>query len=204
MTPNWSKEGFQRIIDAGKRSGSIIKEKSKKLKEEYYESPKLCPNCNNIIPYEKKRDNKYCSKSCSATVINNKRKQRKTCLVCEKEINKGSSKYCSFSCQKTYHFNQKLEEWIKGEKMIKSRNFFRRYLTETYGYKCSCCGIDEWNGKELVLEIDHIDGIPDNNEPQNLRFICPNCHSQTDTYKGKNIGNGRYYRKVRYSNGQSY
>ena len=63
---------------------------------------------------------------------------------------------------------------------------------------------DEWNGKKLILEIDHVDGIPDNNQHQNLRFICPNCHSQTDTYKGKNIGNGRHYRKVRYSNGQSY
>jgi predicted nucleic acid-binding Zn ribbon protein len=204
MTPNWSEEGFQRIIDAGKRSGLITKEKSEKLKEEYYKNPKLCLNCNQVISYEKKNDNKYCSRSCSATVNNLKRKQRKPCLVCKKEINKGSSKYCSLTCQKTYHFNQRLSDWIEGNYSTKSRNFFRRYLTETLGYKCSSCGISEWNNKSIVLEIDHIDGNPENNRPENIRFICPNCHSQTDTYKAKNVGNGRHYRRTRYSEGKSY
>lgn len=90
------------------------------------------------------------------------------------------------------------------KKTIKSRNFFRKYLTDTQGYKCSCCGISEWNGNKLVLEIDHIDGNSDNNYPSNLRFICPNCHSQTDTYKAKNAGNGRHYRRKRYEQGKSY
>ena len=202
--PNWSEEGFQRIIDAGKRSGLITREKSEKLKEEYYESPKLCLNCSKTIPYEKKKDNKYCSRSCSAIVNNLKRKQRKPCLSCQKEINKGSSKYCSLTCQKTYHFNQRLSDWISGDYSTKSRSFFRRYLTETQGYKCSCCGIIEWNNKSIVLEIDHIDGNSENNQPENIRFICPNCHSQTDTYKARNVGNGRHYRISRYAEGKSY
>jgi predicted nucleic acid-binding Zn ribbon protein len=204
MTPNWSEEGFQRIIDSGKRSGLITKQKSEKLKEEYYKNPKLCLNCNKVISYEKKKDNKYCSRSCSAIVNNLKRKKRKSCLVCKKEINKGSSKYCSLTCHKTYHFNQRLSDWIEGNYSTKSRNFFRRYLTETYGYKCSCCEISEWNNKSIVLEIDHIDGNPENNRPENIRFICPNCHSQTDTYKAKNVGNGRHYRRKRYNDGKSY
>jgi Zn finger protein HypA/HybF involved in hydrogenase expression len=54
-------------------------------------------------------------------------------------------------------------------------------------YKCECCGIgNEWNGKELKLQLDHINGINNDNRIENLRFICPNCHSQSDTFSGKN------------------
>ena len=55
-------------------------------------------------------------------------------------------------------------------------------------YICSCCGLgNEWNGKELSLQLHHIDGDKANNELINLTFLCPNCHSQTDSYSGKNI-----------------
>lgn len=50
-------------------------------------------------------------------------------------------------------------------------------------YQCAVCGVgDSWQGKALVLHIDHIDGDNLNNEYINLRYICPNCHSQTSTY----------------------
>lgn len=56
---------------------------------------------------------------------------------------------------------------------------------------CSECGlIPEWNGKYLKLQLDHIDGDPCNNELTNLRILCPNCHTQTDTFTGRNK-NGR-------------
>ena len=52
--------------------------------------------------------------------------------------------------------------------------------------KCSECQIgNEWNGKLLVLELDHIDGDVSNNERTNLRLLCPNCHSQTETFRGR-------------------
>lgn len=44
-------------------------------------------------------------------------------------------------------------------------------------YKCNCCGINEWLGKPIVLEIDHIDEQYWNNQPDNLQFLCPNCHT---------------------------
>jgi 5-methylcytosine-specific restriction endonuclease McrA len=54
-------------------------------------------------------------------------------------------------------------------------------------YKCGKCGQGpEWNGSELSLQLDHRDGDPSNNELSNLRFLCPNCHSQTSTYCGRN------------------
>lgn len=53
---------------------------------------------------------------------------------------------------------------------------------------CEDCGIgNSWNSKKLNLHLDHIDGDKLNNRIDNLRILCPNCHSQTDTYAGKNI-----------------
>lgn len=58
-------------------------------------------------------------------------------------------------------------------------------------YKCAICGNEgEWNGKPLSLQLDHRDGDNRNHSIQNLRFLCPNCHSQTDNFAGKNARYG--------------
>jgi hypothetical protein len=55
-------------------------------------------------------------------------------------------------------------------------------------YKCKACdNIGEWNGKKLVLQLEHINGINDDNRLSNLCFLCPNCHTQTTTYSGKKL-----------------
>lgn len=54
-------------------------------------------------------------------------------------------------------------------------------------YECKECGIKEWNKKEIALELDHINGKRDDHRLENLRFLCPNCHSQTKTFRGKNL-----------------
>jgi hypothetical protein len=55
---------------------------------------------------------------------------------------------------------------------------------------CSECGISaKWNGMPLRLHVDHINGVPSDNRIENLRHLCPNCHTQTSTYAGKNIKN---------------
>lgn len=54
-------------------------------------------------------------------------------------------------------------------------------------YKCDVCGLNGiWLGNPLTLHLDHKDGVRGNNEIENLRFLCPNCHEQTDINKGKN------------------
>lgn len=52
--------------------------------------------------------------------------------------------------------------------------------------KCVGCGISEWNAKPITLQLDHINGNSSDHRLENLRLLCPNCHSQTDTWCGKN------------------
>lgn len=54
--------------------------------------------------------------------------------------------------------------------------------------QCAECGLtSEWNNKPITLQLDHKNGIHNDNRLENLRLLCPNCHSQTDTFGGKNI-----------------
>lgn len=51
---------------------------------------------------------------------------------------------------------------------------------------CAICGLGEaWNGMPLTLQLDHVNGVYDDNRLENLRWLCPNCHSQTATFAGK-------------------
>lgn len=53
---------------------------------------------------------------------------------------------------------------------------------------CSECGVGPvWNGTALTLQLDHINGVSTDHRLDNLRILCPNCHSQTETYCGRNI-----------------
>lgn len=58
-------------------------------------------------------------------------------------------------------------------------------------YECAICSISSWLNETLSLHLDHIDGNNSNNVITNLRLLCPNCHSQTPTYAGKNKGKNK-------------
>ena len=63
------------------------------------------------------------------------------------------------------------------------RRLIREGLKEA---QCERCGITQWNGKMAPLELDHINGNHEDNRFENLQILCPNCHAQTDTYRGRN------------------
>ena len=82
-----------------------------------------------------------------------------------------------------------LKEILNGKHPQYQSNKLRlRLLDEGYKeYKCEKCGLTEWNGLPIPLQVNHIDGNSHNHRLNNLEIICPNCHTQTDTYCGKNI-----------------
>lgn len=118
------------------------------------------------------------------------------CINCGIHCRKSNTagKYCSNKCQKEFEYKETVKNWLAGAGTI-GKTPLKRYLTERDEYKCSVCGLSEWNKKPIVLEVDHVDGDAYNNTENNLRFICPNCHSQTPTYKNRNRGNGRHLRQ---------
>ena len=82
----------------------------------------------------------------------------------------------------------KLSEILVCDSTYSSMVQLKSRLIKELGWvaSCSVCSLSKWMDKSIPLEIDHINGIHNDNRVENLRFICPNCHAQTDTYKGKN------------------
>ena len=107
------------------------------------------------------------------------------CKNCETEFDYHPSQsggiYCSNKCQGEHTI---LKRFVKGTNF---RNTMRKYLVENTKYECNSCGISDYKNKPITLQVDHIDGDRTNNEFDNLRFLCPNCHSQTDTWGISNM-----------------
>lgn len=71
-----------------------------------------------------------------------------------------------------------LSRWHKKRRLLREGILINR---------CERCGISDWRGKPLSIHIDHINGIKDDWRLENLRMLCPNCHSQTPTFGGRNL-----------------
>lgn len=116
------------------------------------------------------------------------------CLNCN-TLNEWSyqktNKYCNPTCYHEWTWKNKIVPRIL-EGKVSNRPQLRRFLAETRGYQCDECGVkDLYNNRPLMLQVDHISGRADNDKPENLRLLCPNCHSQTISFGGRNKGNGR-------------
>lgn len=134
----------------------------------------------------------------------------KNCLHCGAENTSRYASYCSLSCDRERKHIDRVQAWLSGKHSGGNEYavspFVRRYLFEKYDSKCSICGWNKINPQSgnIPLQVDHIDGNPLNNAEENLRLLCPNCHSLTPTYGALNKGNGRAYRRQRYAEGKSF
>ena len=122
----------------------------------------------------------------------------KTCGTPLEYINWRVRNYCNRKCHKEYLYQAYIERWKQGLEtgVIKGASAaspVKRYLREKFDNRCSRCG---WNEKhpdtgEVPVEVEHLDGDWRNNKEENLTLLCPNCHSLTSTYRGRNTGKGR-------------
>lgn len=194
--------------DAGRLGGAktaeVHKARKQARKEGYNLSPNRCKFCEKVLDYDR-RTNKFCSQSCNAkhnrpTQKSNGRFIRKPCILCGKDTK--NPKFCGSSCQHEYQYRFWIKNWLDGKEDgivagYQTSDRIKRYLIEARGNCCEECG---WSKKNPVtgnvpVQLEHIDGNYANNKIDNLKLLCPNCHSLTTTFGNLNKGNGRPNRK---------
>lgn len=211
------------------RKGLKLTNLNKRVRESLYSlNSKHCKYCNFPISFER-RQYHFCGHSCSAKFNNANRAKKdraptetkalhpkvsirssfekcgSNCLWCGDSLSNKRHRqaYCSSGCHKSDRYASEFLDWYH-HGAYRPNRVLRQFLTTWKGYRCEVCNISSWNNKEITLEVEHVDGNSGNPSPENVCLICPNCHSQTSTYKGRNKGNGRHERLVRYHEGKSY
>ena len=80
-----------------------------------------------------------------------------------------------------------LEDYLENSEDIQTNKVRKKILEEGLKpHRCECCGLEQWMGKPIPLELHHKDGDRHHNELENYELLCPNCHAFTDSYRGKN------------------
>lgn len=198
------KKGYEKTKKAIK---AHLEKKSRTARERYEANPNICPHCKSVIPYEK-RYNKFCNQSCAASYNNRGQVRVETvnpieCANCGKVKEKRHNKYCD-ECIDNGVYSGKITK-LEDAQSVQVR---KRIIIEQRGHRCEGCTLSEWRGQEIPLDLHHIDGDADNNTEENLQLLCPNCHAQTETYKGANAGGNsssrQKKRRKRYREGKTY
>jgi hypothetical protein len=155
-------------------------------------SDSLCLQCQTLFTCKDYRT-KFCSHSCAATfnnlrgAIGRQRRKWNKCLECGADCD-DRCRYCSLGCRR----QNKIDQWLAGKNFATAwgnvPTWIRSFLIDETGNCCSECGwctIHPVTGR-VPLEVDHIDGDSSNNLRDNLKVLCPNCHSLTPTFRNLN------------------
>ena len=145
---------------------------------------KTCPKCSEV--HEK--PGTFCSRKCANGRIfkadsNLRRSQALQSAWKAKDPVVAAQQLSALNEKRRQAAKKKLETTPTEELGYDGRR--KKVILEQQG-KCNHCGLDQWMGKDLVLELEHKDGNKRNNVRENLEALCPNCHSLTPTWRGRN------------------
>lgn len=167
-----------------------------------------CKGCGSAIPSADPR-RLFCGRSCAARTNNvgvarnvrSGRHARKPCAQCgTATIN---PRFCSTRCAAAARRREAFAA-IAETGTFRSPSTARAYVAARDGWRCSICRRITWRGQQIPLVLDHINGNPEDDRIDNVRLVCGNCDMQLPTYKSRNRGNGRAWRRRRYAEGRSY
>ncbi len=187
---------------ASKKLAAWVESKKNAARRKWELAGATCTRCQKPLTYEQRRY-RHCSRSCRSSESNAKRPRvlANSCGHCGKSFGGNSRKAtCSVACAKAKASAEKVARWLAGELLGGTwrgvLGFVKRWLRDTRGNHCCECGWNKINATSgrIPLHVDHIDGDPNNHKPDNLRLLCPNCHSLTPTFGALNRGSGRAQR----------
>lgn len=102
-----------------------------------------------------------------------------------------AEKGIDYSHFKGHAWNKKEVNEEKCEFSTYNKALIKEELIKERGYRCECCGISEWQGQFIMLQLHHVDGDNSHNVRSNLALLCPNCHSQTDNWCNRKQANSK-------------
>lgn len=173
-------------------------------------STQICLACKGPLPSTATHRRKYCSTACSvkaankASVLNFSVEQVQNAVDSTNSVvaatanlnvsRRTFTRYLSIYniAPKRLHpkgYGYKLEDILNGQHPSFSSSRLLQKLIEAgiKKYECECCKISTWCERPITLELNHVDGEHTNHRLENLQILCPNCHSQTDTYRSKKL-----------------
>lgn len=160
-------------------------------KSEPVVTTELCHyGCGNVALFKNNSGNLMCCTSANSCPAN----RRKNSEKCKEGYENGLRDAKAIYDAKSQDAKDRMN-WNKGnfnaDFIYNGKGNHKQVLIQERGYRCECCCGEIWMGKPIPLELEHVDGDNRNNVKDNLKLLCPNCHAQTPTYRGRGINTGR-------------